>query len=336
MITSQTIQTIQDIYRLVDADLKAVDGHISDILLNAQNSATTEMCTHLLKANGKRIRPVLTLLVARALSDKKTIQNNYQKLIQISSAIELIHMASLVHDDVIDNSEVRRSQQSVNVAFGNSKAVTMGVYLYSMSLVQIAEAKSIEALSSLSAAVKGMCEGELSQLDTRQELKFDFDLYTKIISNKTADLFQAACYCGAILINKETFIGDTVKQFGHQLGILFQLTDDYLDYFSDGASLKKEVGQDYKDKQVTLPVLLYASKLDTVEKGLLKNLIEGQTLSFEAFLKRLEDNNIKEESFEYISNLKDDCLLQLEKMDESDYKLALAALVEIVFQRINP
>jgi octaprenyl-diphosphate synthase len=334
MTILETIETIEQVYDLVNVDLEAVDGYISDTLLNAENSATKEICTHLLNSNGKRIRPILSILIARALSDDKTIQDSYQKLIQISSAIELIHMASLVHDDVIDNSAVRRDQKSVNAAFGNSKAVAMGVYLYSMSLCEISKAGSLDALTCLSKAVKGMCEGELSQLDTRQEIRFDFDTYNKVITNKTADLFQAACNCGALLTTNDKVLSSSVKRFGHYLGVLFQLTDDYLDYFSDGKSLKKEVGQDYKDKQVTLPVLLYVDHLSASEKETFKLIFENQTLSFPKFLDLLETKKISELSYAYIEEIKSTCTLQLKDLKDSPYKLALHALVEIVFSRI--
>ena len=329
------IESLADVYSLVESDISDIDARISKLLSQAENSATYEMCQHILKAGGKRIRPILSLLTVLMINPHvRSLPSYSDKVLTIATAVELIHMASLVHDDVIDNSSIRRNQPSVNAQFGNSKAVTLGVYLYSMSLAEIAKAQSIDCLRLLSAAVKGMCLGELNQLDLRKDGDFTWNSYLNIIKSKTADLFRAACQCGSVIIEATDEQQAAIKRFGHNLGMLFQLTDDYLDYFSDGSSLKKAVGQDYLDTQVTLPILLYMDGLDSDDSQRFVSDFKNKVWNFESLKKCLLDAEVDKKSEAYIEKLKLDSLQELSIFEDNSYRDALFGIVEIISQRI--
>jgi geranylgeranyl pyrophosphate synthase len=322
------------VYHLVSNDLKRVDTFISDTLQKGAAAAELPLVDHVLTAPGKRVRPVLLMLVYYTLMEGRSIEDEqFDRVVKVAAAIELIHMASLVHDDVIDDADVRRDQASVKAKWGNPAAVAFGVYLYSISLQLIAEAGLISVLKSLSFAVKGMCEGELFQLAGREQYDLSKDEYLGVIKRKTADLFIAACESGAYVAKADSESVAAVSGFAHDLGMVFQITDDVLDILGDGEHLKKEMGQDLLEGQVTLPFIYLQEVLSQDEKGFFDDMLRSKDFDFDWIQSKLLFYKIKErvqvDILAYVSSAKE----HLSECSASKYKQSLLDVLEFVARR---
>ena len=325
------MNTLESLYHLLQKDLDAVDAFIRKTLEETSQKSSIDIIEHLLSSPGKRVRPMLVILLARALAGEKEI--NETQLIQVASSIEIIHLASLVHDDIIDEADTRRNQATVNQKWGNEVAVAMGVYLYSISLQLIAQAQSIEILDIMSKAVKGMCDGELFQLADRHSGDVISETrYFDIIRAKTAELFMAATLSGAVVAGVED--KTSVKEFGLHLGYLFQITDDVLDVVGDSESLKKAAGQDLDQGQWTLPLIQLYEKATPDEKKQLETLMKSGC--------SLSDVQPLLDRYEIVSGLHKRCVADEDVLDtflktvpESDYKKALILLVSMIAGRVN-
>ena len=269
---------------LVQKDLDQIDQLIHDTLLESEYTFTREILDYLLSSSGKKIRPILTLLSFYCIQPNPS-DETYSKLIKVCAAIEIIHMASLVHDDVIDDGKLRRMKETINVKWGTEVAVVLGVFLYSVSLKLIYEVGSMSILSYLSTAVFSMCQGELIQLSNRFK-DYNKDDYYSVIAAKTADLFSAASLSGALLADGDEKQLQQFKLFSQSLGMLFQISDDYLDLKGFKNVLKKESGQDMLKGIYTLPMHLLLDTFDADEMIFFNAHIASQSAEFLAFLKR--------------------------------------------------
>lgn len=275
---------LESLYLFLKPHLKKVDMFLENTLTEGASKGSLEKIEYVMQAPGKRLRPILSILTFFMITEEGYSDDDYERLIKVSSAIELIHMASLVHDDVIDHANERRNQPSVNQKWGNSSAVAFGVYLYSVSLTLIAQARSLEVLSHLSAAVKAMCEGELYQLAERDNWTLSTTKYMQMIQCKTANLFSAACMSGVSVSSASQDRLDLAKDYGFHLGMMFQLSDDYLDIMGDGSSLKKNMGQDLLEGQLTLPILMLRDVCTQHDSSQLEYLVKNKDLSQIAWL----------------------------------------------------
>lgn len=219
------------------------------------------MTKHLLNAGGKRLRPVLTLLTARWF--------DYQGAdhIKLAAAVESIHTATLLHDDVIDQSAMRRGNPSANAEWGNKPSILVGDYLLSLSFQLMVETESLPILKTLSDAAAQITEGEVHQLEVSHDLALTEAGYMKVITAKTAVLFAAACRVGGELVHADASTLELLEQFGLKLGVAFQMVDDVLDYSSENSTLGKSVGDDFKEGKVTLPVILAYQRGSEEEKN---------------------------------------------------------------------
>ncbi|MCF0202401.1 MAG: polyprenyl synthetase family protein [Bacteroidaceae bacterium] len=210
------------------------------------------LLSHIKRMGGKRVRPLLTMLVAKAVGEVT------QKTLLSAVALELVHTASLVHDDVVDKSEQRRGQKSLNSLEGNKVAVLMGDYILSTALLTIASSDDIRILSIIAELGRTLSDGEILQLDNDTNLNFSYDTYYKIIEKKTAALFEACCEIGVISSSaNEEGRGEVMKNallFGKYLGIIFQIRDDIFDYLPS-EKLGKPAARDMKEGKLTLPAL---------------------------------------------------------------------------------
>jgi len=225
---------------------------------------------HIIAAGGKRLRPVLTLASAR-LAGHKDLRH-----IKLAACVEFIHTATLLHDDVVDDSSLRRGQASANAMFGNKPSVLVGDFLFSRAFELMVEDGSLAVLAILSRASSIIAEGEVLQLMTANDTATGEDAYLEVIRSKTAALFAAACRIGAVVSERPKVEEDALESYGLNLGIAFQLIDDVLDYSAKQAQLGKEVGDDFRDGKITLPVILAFRRGDNEEREFWKRTLERQ------------------------------------------------------------
>ncbi len=257
---------------LVSADMHAVNGVI---LARMQSDVPLipELAGHLIAGGGKRMRPMLTLACARLLDYPGTRHHT------LAAAVEFIHTATLLHDDVVDGSGQRRGKATANLIWGNSASVLVGDFLFSRSFELMVEDGSLRVLRILSHASAVIAEGEVDQLTAQRRIETTEQHYLSIIGAKTAALFAAACRIAAVVAERDEAVEEALDAYGRNLGIAFQLVDDAIDYASDGATMGKDVGDDFRDGKVTLPVILAHARGDEADRRFWRDAIEGRRTS---------------------------------------------------------
>ena len=233
-----------------------------------------KMTSYHFKSGGKRIRPLLTLGSAKLCGYK-----NGNRDINLAACIELIHNATLLHDDVIDNSDLRRGIQSSNAIWGNQSSILVGDYLFSRCFEIMVEDGSHEILKLLSSTSSKIAQGEVLQLEYKGELDILEETYLNIINSKTASLFAAATRVGACITNKSKKEKDALESYGRNLGLAFQIADDALDYYSTKTIFGKEIGKDFYEGKVTLPIIFLCQKANADEKKLLEKIFKKKNRS---------------------------------------------------------
>lgn len=220
-----------------------------------------ELASHLIAAGGKRIRPLLTLACTALFGYQGTRQH------KLAACVEFIHTATLLHDDVVDESSQRRGKASANAIFGNEAAVLVGDFLFSRSFQLMTEDGSLEVLKILSDASAVIAEGEVMQLTTANNIETSTEQYLQVIGAKTAALFAAACEVGGVIAGRPAQDCKALRDYGEYLGVAFQISDDVLDYGADAARLGKSLGDDFKEGKMTLPVIIAIEKGDESERA---------------------------------------------------------------------
>lgn len=324
---------LKRIYQPIKKDLAAVDSLLSESLKDTKYKSILELNNYLLEGKGKRIRPALVIISAKASSAQK--KPDPKALAAIASAIELIHIASLVHDDIIDKATLRHHRPSLNVKFGEDISIAFGDYLYAVAFELIASCKNTDILSCISQATKALCEGELIQVCERDNLSLLKERYLLIVKNKTASLFAASCKAGVMLAFGRPQVQNALKEYGLNLGIAFQIIDDYLDLVSNEENLGKNAGLDFKMGELTLPVLNLLS--ESRDKNRIMELLESQEREGalqdlrQRFINSGAFNRTKEDALLYIGKARD-CLHNLK---DSSYKQSLSALLDYVHAKVN-
>jgi len=266
--------SLDPMMQLVAADL----NHVNSVILERMQSDIVlipELAGHLIAGGGKRMRPMLTLACARLLDYAGTRHH------KLAAAVEFIHTATLLHDDVVDGSGLRRGRQTANVIWGNPASVLVGDFLFSRSFELMVEDGSLKVLRILSRASSVIAEGEVNQLTAQRRIETSEDQYLEIISAKTAALFAAACRIAAVVAEQEEGVEEALDAYGRNLGIAFQLIDDAIDYSSDAETMGKGVGDDFRDGKVTLPVILAFARSDEEERRFWRDAMTGRRSSDE-------------------------------------------------------
>jgi octaprenyl-diphosphate synthase len=260
--------SLDPMIQLVAADL----NHVNAVILERMQSEVTlipELAGHLIAGGGKRMRPMLTLACARLLDYPG---RRHHKL---AAAVEFIHTATLLHDDVVDGSGLRRGRRTANIIWGNPASVLVGDFLFARAFELMVEDGSLKVLRILSRASSVIAEGEVNQLTAQRQVETSEDHYLDIISAKTAALFAAACRIAAVVAEREESVEEHLDAYGRNLGIAFQLIDDAIDYASDSATMGKGVGDDFRDGKVTLPVILAYARGSEEERGFWREAMAG-------------------------------------------------------------
>ena len=255
----QLKDSVEDKLLLVEEKIK--------LKLSSDVDLVHKMTDYHLDTGGKRLRAMLTLGSAKLCEYKKGTRD-----INLAACVELIHSATLMHDDVIDNGSVRRGKTTLNKVWGNHSSILVGDYLLSRCFEMMVEDENIEVLKLLSSTSSKIAQGEVLQLQNKGEVDMLEETYLKIISAKTAELFAAATKVGAILSGMETKEKEALEFYGRNLGLTFQIADDTLDYNSELKLFGKKIGNDFYEGKITLPIILLFQKANSIEKEKLKKI----------------------------------------------------------------
>ena len=266
--------SLEPLMSLVASDMNQVNSVILD-RMQSQIPLIPELAGHLIAGGGKRMRPMLTLAAA------KLIGYGGDRHFKLAAAVEFIHTATLLHDDVVDGSDLRRGKTTANLVFGNPATVLVGDFLFSRSFELMVEDGSLKVLKILSNASAVIAEGEVNQLTAQRKIDTSEDHYLEIIGAKTAALFAAASRISAVVAEKDEACEMALDAYGRNLGIAFQLVDDAIDYSSDSETMGKGVGDDFRDGKVTLPVILAYARGDEKERKFWEDAIIGHRISDE-------------------------------------------------------
>jgi octaprenyl-diphosphate synthase len=299
---------------------KVLQGHSSDF---------QSMIDYVNEANGKKIRPLISLLTAKVCGETN------QKTVDYAVVLELLHTATLIHDDVVDDTKVRRGRPSANARYDNRVAVLLGDYILSIAIVRAVMSQSLQILGIISSLAQNLAEGELSQLISSDGKMISEERYFEIIRKKTAVLLSSCSEMGALSVGADKQTIENFRLFGEYLGICFQIRDDIFDYFEQG-DIGKPTGNDIREGKVTLP-LIYALHTAPKEKAaeMLKLIREG---NFTIDNVQLLINFAKEfKGIEYaetkMKNIRQQALILLDDFPETEAKKALIELVDYVIER---
>ncbi len=324
---------LKEIYQLIKKELIDVEQILEKSFKGATNKSILEISDYLLEAKGKRLRPALVILSAKASRQSPPL--NERSMISVACAMELIHTASLIHDDVIDHASLRHNKPTINSKYGQDVSIAVGDYLYSIGFELISSCRNTDILSCVSQATKAMCEGELIQVCERDNLDLLKKRYIIIAKKKTASLFVASCQAGAILSNSKVPVQQTLKGYGLNFGIAFQIIDDYLDLIGETEDLGKSPGADFRVGELTLPVLnLLAQGKD---RNRILSLIKEQNNpeSFKELRQRFINSEADLRTKDNISYYIQKAKKSLNNLKNSCFKQSLFALTDYVAGRID-
>jgi octaprenyl-diphosphate synthase len=288
------------------------------------------VANYILRQKGKKVRPLLVLLSAKVSGGISA------RAYRGAVLVELLHTATLVHDDVVDNANKRRGLWSINAVFKNKVAVLMGDYLLSRGLMLAVEGKDYDFLGVVTDAVKRMSEGELLQIQKTRKLDIDESTYFKVISDKTASLLETCCQIGAMSATENIEFHNAMKEFGSNVGIAFQIRDDILDYEGTSSMIGKPVGGDIKEKKITLPLIYAMNQVSKSEANSIKSLIKnGGRKEIKEILAFVRKNHGIEYSIEISHGYSQKAKEAIKVFPESPAKIALEALVDFIIDRKN-
>jgi len=321
------MQNFEQIQDLMKVDMKKVD----DILINrlvTEVDLINQMSRYIITSGGKRLRPLLLLLCAKATGYEG--KHHYP----LAVVIELIHTATLLHDDVVDESNIRRGGDSANEIWGNAASVLVGDFLYSRAFEIMVEPDSMQIMRILSKATNMIAEGEVMQLLNIRNIGISQSDYYGVIERKTACLFKAACQIGAILSNTSKSTVKALGDYGLHLGNAFQVIDDVLDYESSTEIIGKEVGDDLAEGKITLPMIYALEKTSGAKNKLLKTAIKtSDTSNINDIVSILNDVKAFEFTRLIAKNESNKAKKSLEDIPKSDYQEALSLLCELSLNR---
>jgi len=319
---------LETINQLAHKDMLAVNGLIQQ-QVDSEVSLINQLGFYIVNSGGKRLRPLLTVLAARALD----IQTNQHHT--LAAIIEFIHTATLLHDDVVDESTMRRGKETANAVFGNQASVLVGDFLYTRSFQMMVSLKRMRVMEILSNATNVIAEGEVLQLMNCNDPKTSEESYMQVIYSKTARLFEAATLLAAVLTDQNEEIELAMQEYGKYLGTAFQLVDDILDYAADPEVMGKNVGDDLAEGKPTLPLLYAMWHGNEQQKTLIKEAIEsGNGLQhFTEIMSAMDQTGALIYTKELAVDASEKAIKALDSLPNSEYKNALIGLASIAVER---
>ena len=297
--------------------------------LSSSNLLLQDVIAHIRQKSGKMMRPMLVLLAAKLLGDVRPAT------LHAAAALELLHTASLVHDDVVDESTERRGQLSVNAVFNNKVAVLTGDYLLATALLQAASTRHLDIIDLISVLGRELAEGELLQLSNVQNQQFSEEVYFEVIRKKTAMLFAACTQAGALSVGADAAKTETLRKFGEYIGLCFQIKDDIFDYY-DSKEIGKPTGNDMLEGKLTLPVLYALNSTHDAEATAIALRVKSGKATLDEISRLIafaKDNGGIEYARQAMRCHRDRALALLDSVSDSDVKTALAAYIDYVVER---
>ncbi len=320
---------IDQLHALVADDMAAVDRLIHE-RVGSTVALIPDLARHLIDSGGKRLRPLLTLGAAR-LCGARDAQH-----VKLAAAVEFIHTATLLHDDVVDASSLRRGKTAANIVWGNKPSILVGDFLFSRAFQLMVETGSVRVLDILASASAVIAEGEVMQLKSANNLAVTEADYLKVVSAKTAALFAAAAEAGASLATNSAEWIAALRNYGHNLGIAFQLVDDALDYSGRQAQMGKSVGDDFREAKVTLPVIVAYERADEEARRFWRRTIEvgpQQDADLKRAVAYVEDSGAIRETHTLARRYADRAIRALTPLPANELREALEAIAEFCVGR---
>ncbi len=327
MSTQSTSQN--NIIGTIAADMDAVNGVIRQ-RLHSEVALVNQIAEYIISAGGKRIRPVLVLLVANAYRYEGAAHH------ELAAVVEFIHTATLLHDDVVDESSLRRGRATANALFGNAASVLVGDFLYSRSFQMMVSLNNMRVMQILSDATNVIAEGEVLQLLNMHDPDVSEEAYLKVIRSKTAKLFEAAAELGALVAGANDDLIAAAGEYGRSLGTAFQLIDDVLDYAGDATEIGKNVGDDLREGKPTLPLIYLMEHGTEEQRQLVRSCIEtGDEQHFDAVLSAITASGALDYTRRAAEVQADRAAAALAGMPESRYKDSLLQLARFAVDRTH-
>lgn len=319
---------IKEIQQISATEMQQVNELIN-MQLTSDVALIKQLGFYIINSGGKRIRPMITILAAKAL-------NIYEpKITKLATIIEFIHTATLLHDDVVDESDLRRGQKTANALFGNAASVLVGDFLHTRSFQMMGELQNLPLIDILSSATNVIAEGEVMQLINCNDPDTTEKSYMNVIYSKTAKLFEVATQLVAVLGKQPPLIETALRNYGKYLGTAFQLTDDVMDYSSDAAQMGKNTGDDLAEGKPTLPLLYAMQHGSDTQVALIREAIEKANgmEHFAQIIQALHDTKALEYTKMRALEEADKAINALTIIPESDYKQALISLAHLAADR---
>lgn len=319
----------QDLHQILQSEMQAVNAIILESL-QSQAPLIPQLARHLINAGGKRIRPVLTVACSRIFGDRE------QQALKLAAAVEFIHTATLLHDDVVDDSHLRRGKPSANDVWGNQSSVLVGDFLFARSFQLMVQVGCPEVLMTLSNAAARIAEGEVMQLTSSYDLGLTVENALAVMGAKTAELFAASTKVGAMVANQTAEMTQKLYDYGYNLGMLFQIIDDILDYTADQTTLGKRVGDDFMEGKVTLPLLLTYQSLKKNDQKIIEDLFNASERTVDDF-KKVQQSMIKSKglskAYDMAQSFSNKALESLEDVPSGPLTKALEGLIHECLRR---
>lgn len=321
--------TIESLNQLVQSDIDAVDAHMKQEL-GVELPFINDLGSHLIHSGGKRLRPLTLVLSAKACGYEG------DKHIPLASAMEFFHSATLLHDDVIDESTLRRGLPTANHLWGAKPSILVGDFLFTRSFQLLLQAQNIPIIQVLADTSNQITKGEVLQHTHCRNENITQDEYFEIITHKTAVLFSAAAQLGALLGEQDDSVVEALKSYGLHLGIAFQLLDDMLDYAADAETLGKNIGDDLAEGKPTLPLIHILQSGNEAQKQLVKEALkEGNRDHLAGILDAIEDTKALDFCKRCAQEQIDQALTNLQSLEPSPYRLALESLARYSLERAH-
>ncbi len=322
--------SLKEISNPIKSELERFD-EIFKTALRSNVGLVDLVARYIIRQKGKKIRPLLVMLSAK-ISGGVT-----ERTYRGASLVELLHTATLIHDDVVDDADKRRGMWSINALFKNKVAVLMGDYLLSRGLMISVDGKDYDFLGVTTNAVKRMSEGELLQIQKTRKLDIDEETYFKVISDKTASLLETCCSIGAMSTTENKDYIEAMRNFGHSLGMSFQIRDDILDYEGTTNLIGKPVGGDIKEKKITLPLIYSLNNVPKNEASRIRKILKNgnDKTKVKEVMKFVQENNGIDYALTVAKKYSDMAKDALNIFPDSEIKLSMQALVDFVTDRKN-
>ena len=319
-----------NVFSIIQDDIDKFREYYKETLTSSVKLINT-VIQYISKRKGKQIRPILTLLGSRLCGEPNI--NTYRS----AALVEILHVATLIHDDVVDDAHLRRGIPSINRIWKNKISLLVGDYMFSKALSNMIAINNFDALHSLSITAERLSQGEILQIERAIKKEMSEEVYFKMVSDKTASLFSTACELGAITTSEDSIKRSAMKKFGEKLGIAFQVKDDLFDIMGNIESLGKPTGFDVKKNMLTLPLIHLFSKMNIKEKNKYKQKLKryGRKNDYKSIRNMIHSNGGIQYSEDYIRRISNEAKQELEIFPESNYKKALISVLDFNIVRDN-